>query len=289
MTGFGRVETHNGDHAYTVEVRSVNNRFLEVNARLPKYLSQLEIPLKKLVKDNFSRGSFDLSVSVDKIEGASAELEVVPNIPLAAQYLQSLKQIRDSLGLDEQIELKSILNLRDLIKLEPPKLKKDNEMKILETVRSALNALAEMRQEEGRNLEADISNRLNEIAEHARFIKGRQNGVLKEYQEKLRERICQLTGGIQLDEARIAQETALLAERADISEELTRLESHLNQFLKLLQEQGPMGRKLEFLLQEINRETNTLGSKTSDIQVSRTVIEMKSTIEKVREQIQNIE
>ena len=289
MTGFGRVETQDGDHAYKVEVRSVNNRFLEINARLPKYLSKLEIPLKKLVKDNFFRGSFDLSVSVDKIEGSSAELEAVPNIPLATQYLQALKQIRDSLGLDEQIDLRSILSLRDLIKFEPPKLKEDNEMMILETVRSALNELAEMRQEEGKNLEADISNRLNEIAERSRFIKGRQNGVLKEYQEKLRERICQLTDGIQMDETRLAQEAALLAERTDISEELTRLESHLNQFLKILQEQGPMGRKLEFLLQEVNRETNTLGSKTSDIEISRAVIEMKSALEKIREQVQNIE
>ena len=127
MTGFGRAEKQNGDYSCRVEVRSVNNRFLEVNARLPKYLSQLEIPLKKLIKGNFARGSFDISVVLEKTEGTVAEMEAIPNIPLASQYLQALTQLRDGLGLDEEIDFKSILGLRDLIKFEPPKLNEKEE------------------------------------------------------------------------------------------------------------------------------------------------------------------
>ena len=160
---------------------------------------------------------------------------------------------------------------------------------ILETVDLALSSLKEMRQEEGKNLQLDINKRLEFILEHTRFIQGRQEGVLKDYMGKIKERVSQLTNGMELDLSRLAQEAALLAERSDISEELTRTISHLNQFFSLLENQQPMGRKLEFLLQEINRETNTIGSKTSDINISRTVIEIKSDLEKIREQIQNVE
>lgn len=289
MTGFGRSETQNGNYICKVEARSVNNRYLEVNVRLPKFLSPLEFPLKKIIKSQFARGSFDLTVVLEKNEGSNMDPEAIPNLNLAAQYYQALIKIKESLGIDGEVELKSVLALKDLIKLEPPKLDESKEELILGTVKNALDSLRRMRLDEGENLQADIDHHLKMVGSLTESIQNRQPKILEEYKTRLLEKVKSLTEGVLLDENRLTQEVAILAERSDVTEELTRLKSHLKQFGSLFKNKEPLGRKLEFMIQEINRETNTIGSKTSDFEVSQFVIEIKSSLEKIREQLQNIE
>lgn len=289
MTGFGRAECQEGDYTYQAEVRSVNNRFIEINTRLPKAYVDLEQPLKKLIKSHCSRGSISLTISLGNSNEGTSGWDVKPNLSLATQYVDALNQIRDSLGLQGEIDLKSVVGLRDIIKIEPVALDPAKKDLILDIATEALTSLQKMREEEGKNLQKDLAQRIDAIESHAAEIESRHPEVIKEYQEKLNERIKTLNEGIGLDETRLAQEAALLADRSDITEEMTRLRSHLNQFRNFFNTKEPIGRKLEFITQEINREVNTTGSKSSDITISNRVIEMKSELEKIREQVQNIE
>ena len=289
MTGYGRAEGQKDDYTYLAEVRSVNNRFIEINTRLPKAHIDLEQPLKKLIKSYCSRGSIHLSISIGNTNENTGEWEVKPNLPLAAQYVTALNQIRDSLKLEGKIDLKSVIGIRDIVKIEPLAIDPANHELILNIATEALDSLQKMRKEEGINLQKDLERRIDTIESHAAEIESWHPEVLKEYQNKLKERIKSLNEGMESDETRIAQETALLADRCDITEEITRLKSHLNQFKKFFNTNEPIGRKLEFITQEINREVNTIGSKSSNIKISNRVIEIKSELEKIREQVQNIE
>jgi len=289
MTGYGRSEKQNGQFACKAEVRSVNNRFIEVNTRLPKFLSALELPLKKLIKSKCARGSFDLFLTLEKEDAAGADLEIKPNLGLATQYFEAFKKIKDELGLAGDMPIEALLGVKDIIKTEPLTLDTSQEEMILETVEEAISALIKMRQEEGNNLQKDLAARLQDIHQLVQNIKERQPVVLEEYRNRLNDKIKTLTEGMDLDETRLAQETAIMADRCDISEEITRLGSHFEQFNSMFEKAGPIGRKMEFVTQEINRETNTIGSKSVDYQVSQSVIEIKSLLEKIREQIQNIE
>lgn len=289
MTGYGRSEKQNGQFACKAEVRSVNNRFIEVNTRLPKFLSALELPLKKLIKSKCGRGSFDLFLTLEKEDAAGADLEIKPNLGLATQYFEAFKKIKDELGLAGDLPIEALLGVKDIIKTEPLTLDTSQEEMILETVEEAMSALISMRQEEGNNLQKDLAGRLQDIHQLVQTIQERQPVVLEEYRNRLNDKIKTLTEGLELDETRLAQETALMADRCDISEEITRLGSHFEQFNSMFEKAGPIGRKMEFVTQEINRETNTIGSKSVDYQISQSVIEIKSLLEKIREQIQNIE
>lgn len=289
MTGFGRAECQKDDYTYQAEVRSVNNRFIEINTRLPKAYMDLEQPLKKLVKSFCSRGSISLTISIGNSNENTGEWDIKPNLHLATQYVTALNQIRDSLKLEGEIDLKSVIGIRDIIKIEPLAIDPANHELIRNMATEALASLQEMRVEEGENLQKDLSQRIDAIENHAAEIESRHPEVIKEYQEKLQERIKILNDGLELDETRLAQEAALLADRCDITEEMTRLRSHLNQFKNFFNTKEPIGRKLEFLTQEINREVNTTGSKSSDLTISNRVIEIKSELEKIREQVQNIE
>ena len=289
MTGFARHENQNGELICKVEIRSVNNRFIDINTRLPKSLVALELPLKKLVKSKCARGSFDINISLEKNGQHGADLELKPNLPLATQYLSAFNKIRENLGLKGEIDINTILSLRDIVKPELKEVDDSSEQTVFETVEKTLTDLITMRKEEGINLEKDIINQVNGIKNLEKAITLRQSTTLQEFQNRLKEKIQALTIGIELDPARIAQETALLADRCDVTEEIVRLRSHLEQVHKLVASDEPQGRKLEFLTQEINREVNTIGSKTIDLEVSKTVIEMKSHLEKIREQLANVE
>ncbi|KMP11950.1 hypothetical protein UZ36_02610 [Candidatus Nitromaritima sp. SCGC AAA799-C22] len=289
MTGFARCENQNEELSCRAEIRSVNNRFIDVNTRLPKSLAALELPLKKLIKSRCARGSFDLSITLERNGESGADLEIKPNLPLATQYLEAFNQIRDKLGLKGEIDINTVLTLRDVVKPEPRGEDAECEETVLSTVENALADLIRMREEEGANLEKDIINQIDGIRKLSESIKPRQSITVQDYQSKLKEKIRLLTNGMEVDEARVAQETALLADRCDVTEEVIRLDSHLEQFDKLIASGEPQGRKLEFLTQEINREANTIGSKTIDLEISKAVIEIKSHLEKIREQLANVE
>ena len=289
MTGFSRYENQSEDLTCKVEIRSVNNRFIDINTRLPKSLAPLELPLKKMVKTKCARGSFDISIAIEKNGDSEAGLEVNPNLPLATEYLKAFKEIQDGIGLKGEIDINTILSQRDVVKSELKKVEFSCEEIVMQSVDRALTDLIKMREDEGRNLEKDILNQISSIETLRKSIAAKQSITIQKFQDKLNEKIKTLTSGIEIDPARIAQESALLADRCDITEEIVRLKSHLEQFNILVASNDPQGRKLEFLTQEINREVNTTGSKTIDLEVSRAVIEMKSCLEKIREQLANIE
>jgi len=277
MTGFGRAECQDGDYSYKAEIRSVNNRFIEITTRLPKAYVDLERPLKKLTKAHCARGSINITITLANTNEGSGEWEVKPNLALASQYVEALKKIH------------SVVGLRDIIKIEPVAIDPAKEGLLLNMAESALISLKKMREEEGEHLQKDLAERIDSIEKHAGQIEKRQPEITQEYKARLKERIKLINDGIEVDESRLAQETAILADRCDITEEITRLGSHLKQFRKLFESTEPMGRKLEFITQEINREVNTMGSKSSDTEVANLVIELKSALEKIREQLQNIE
>ena len=289
MTGFSRYENQNEDLTCKVEIRSVNNRFIDINTRLPKLLAPLELPLKKIVKAKCSRGSFDITIMIEKNGDTETNLEVTPNLLLATEYLNAFKKIQDGLSLKGAIDINTVLSQRDVVKTELKKVEDSCEEIVMQTVDKALTHLIKMREEEGKNLEKDILNQINSIKTLGKSISTKQSITVQQFQNKLNEKIQSLTSGLEIDPDRIAQESALLADRCDITEELVRLESHIEQFNLLVASHEPQGRKLEFLTQEINREVNTTGSKTIDLEVSKAVIEMKSCLEKIREQLANIE
>ncbi|MCF8720424.1 YicC/YloC family endoribonuclease [Nitrospina gracilis] len=289
MTGFGRSEKQSGAFSCKAEIRSVNNRFIEANTRLPKHLSALELPLKKCIKARCARGTFDVFLTLERSEGEPADQRLKPNIELASQYVEAARQLKSQFGLTGDLPIEALLNMRDILVAEPLELDPAQESVVMETVEDALTALIQMRAEEGANLEAELAQYIRRIGEHLETIKERQPMVLDAYRERLQDKIQALTTGQDLDETRLAQEVAIMADRSDISEEISRLQSHLGQFAELLGSKEPAGRKLEFITQEINRETNTIGSKSSDYPTSQAVIEIKSILEKIREQLQNIE
>ncbi len=289
MTGFGRCESQNDEYSCKAEIRSVNNRYIDINTRFPKSLMTLDATVKKLIKSRCSRGSFDLNISVERTNGDTSDQILQPNMELAEQYQQAFKKIKTNLGLGGEIDINLLLSMKDVVKIEAMEADPTREELIKSTVADALSALIIMREEEGKHLQEDILSRLETIESHGDIINSRQSESVQSYKLRLEERIKILSDGVEIDPQRIAQETAIMADRCDVTEEVVRLDSHIKQFKKLLDGNQPVGRKLEFLIQEINREANTIGSKTIDSEVSQQVIEIKSDLEKIREQLQNIE
>ena len=289
MTGFGRCENQNDEYSCKTEIRSVNNRYIDINTRFPKSLMTLDAAIKKRIKSRCARGSFDLNISVERTNGNSSDLILQPNLELAEQYRQAFQKIKSSLELEGEVDINLLLSMKDVVRIEAVEVDPSREELIHATVEDALSALIQMREEEGQHLQEDIVSRLETIEKHGEFIKSRQSESVQAYKERLEERIKVLSDGVEIDPQRIAQETAVMADRCDVTEEVVRLGSHIKQFNKLLDGNQPVGRKLEFLIQEINREANTIGSKTIDSEVSQRVIEIKSDLEKIREQLQNIE
>jgi len=289
MTGFGRAECHRGETSCVIELRSVNNRYMDISLRLPKKFNALMDLVKKEIRTHFSRGSFEISLTLT--DGANGEsMCLKPNLALARQYLHSLQILKKELKIEGEGTLDSLLGLKDILIYETEEEDPESLKQIVApTLAKAMDALKEMRAAEGKNMASDISRRLETIRKKAKMIQDRQPGIIREYRDRLSERIATLAEEINLDPGRKEQEAAIFADRADVTEEVTRLASHLDQFQRHLQEGGAVGRKLGFILQEMNREANTLSSKVPDYSCSQAAIEIKCEIEKIREQTQNIE
>ena len=288
MTGYGRAETVWEGKNIVVESKSVNHRFLEISLRLPAVLYPLEMEFKKKIGEKFKRGRIELFV---RLEGEGADISKVNlNLEIARNYFDVLNRLKDEFGIQGQIGLKELTGFRDIFSL-PADVKPSPEFlnQVEDTLQETLAMLMKMRQDEGLAMYQDMQERLGAIKEILTAIKTRAPQVILEYQKRLAERIKELTAGYALDDARLAQEVAIMAERSDITEEVVRLQSHIGQFESLLQSQEAEGKKIDFLLQEMNREINNIGSKSNDIEIARRVIEAKSEMSKLREQAQNIE
>ncbi len=288
MTGYGRVEALYDGRNIVVEAKSVNHRFLEIALRTPALLYPLEMEYKKKISERFKRGRIDVSI---RLEGDAAEMpRVNVNMEIARDYFEVLSRLRREFNIEEPVSLKNLIGFRDIF--TPPtenQLDADFIMQVEKTLQEALSMLANMRQDEGIALFSDMQMRLQAIGEIMETIRQRAPQVVLEYQKRLSEKIKELTPGLEIDAARLAQEVAIMADRCDITEEIVRMQSHIGQFEALLQSDEAEGRKIDFLLQEMNREINTIGSKANDVAIARQVIEAKSELGKIREQAQNIE
>jgi uncharacterized protein (TIGR00255 family) len=288
MTGYGRVVALLDGRNIVVEAKSVNHRFLEISLRTPSALFPLEMEYKKKIGERFKRGRIDVSI---RLEGEGADtFKVNLNLEIAHNYFDVLSRLKAEFYLQEPITLKSLTVFRDIF--TPPsetELSPDFLSRVEKTLQEALSMLVSMRQDEGMALYSDMQMRLKVITEIMETIRLRAPQVVLEYQKRLADRIKELTAGYVLDDARLAQEVAIMADRCDITEELVRMQSHINQFEALLQSEDAEGKKIDFLLQEMNREINTIGSKSNNAEIARQVIEAKSELGKLREQAQNIE
>lgn len=288
MTGYGKGEIAYGSGRITVEVRCVNHRYGEITVKLPRALLQFENDVKKRVAERLNRGKIDVFIQV---EGAVSLGVPSANLPLARGYYRAFSAISEALGLDEEVSLDLIASQRDVITVaaETEVSLEEIPEELIAALGEALRRVDEMRLFEGESLFADFLKRRGMLSQLIGLVAARSPSVVAEYAARLKERIGQLCGESGLPEERIALEVALLADKCDITEELVRLESHLRQFDETLTRSEPVGRKLDFLLQEINREVNTIGSKANDAQIASSVVELKGELEKIREQVQNIE
>ena len=288
MTGYGRVEALCNGRNIVVEAKSVNHRFLEIGLRTPALLYPLEMEYKKKIGERFKRGRIDISI---RLEGDGAELSRVNlNMEVARDYFDVLTRLKNEFDFQEPVSLKTLVSFRDIF--TPPaetELDADFLDQVEKTLQEALSMLVNMRQDEGIALFSDMQMRLQSIQKTMESIRLRAPQVVLEYQKRLSDRIKELTAGFEMDAARLAQEVAIMADRCDITEEIVRMQSHIGQFEALLQSDEAEGRKIDFLLQEMNREINTIGSKGNDVEIARQVIDVKSELGKLREQAQNIE
>ena len=288
MTAFGRGEAGADGYRFTVELRTLNHRFCDVRVKLPRRYSDFEEDVKKRVISQFSRGRIEVSVladdALDKVQHLTIDTE------LAKTYQRLLLILQEELELEGDLGLESLLNFRDIFALQEDKESRDKAWRVVETaLDQAVGECLQMRQEEGAVIKSDLSGRLHQIEILTGEVEDRAPLVVVETRDRLHKRIQDLLGETELDEARLAQEVAFFAEKSDITEELVRLQSHIGQFSDLLEAEGPRGRQLEFLLQEMHREVNTIGSKANDLEIAKSVIQMKAELERFREQLQNVE
>lgn len=288
MTGFGRGRHSAGDVEVVAEIRAVNHRFLDISLRVPKIYACFEPEIRKLVSSEVHRGKVDVTVS--RTGGKSAFMDVMLDEHLAAGYYGCLKELKEKLSLGGDITLADMLTLKEIVvPIEREEAIEQERVLVEASLKQALGAMGEMKEAEGAALWRDIEARLLAIRDTARLIEPLADQVTVAAKERLERRIAELTGGLELERDRLLQEVALLADRSDVTEELTRLASHVDQFLAFGKEGSPLGRKLDFLLQELHREVNTVGSKAASTEISSHVVAMKAEVEKIREQTQNIE
>ena len=289
MTSFGRSNSEEGKkRVFTVEMKSVNSRYLDVNIRMPKSIISLEEEIRKMISNSLNRGKVDVFINIKNYNEGAGVPKV--DINLAQGYLQCLKEIEEKLNIKNDISVMQIARFPEVITMIEEEDKIDEiweELKPL--ISSSLDMMINMREIEGEKLKEDILIKINQIEDLVSKVEEFADSIPKVFKQKLEERLKDLLGNVEVDENRIATEVCILADKATVDEEIIRLNSHINQVRETLKLNEPIGRKLDFIVQEMNRETNTIGSKSSDIKMTNIVIDIKNILEKIREQVQNIE
>lgn len=289
MTGFGRGEQITPSRRYLCELQSVNHRYLEVRSHLPRRLVGLDLLIQRAVQGRFARGRIDVTVTEELPDGEPRKLRL--NRTLALEYLSAFKALQAELGLPGEVTLEFLCSQRDLFEVEGDEAGSPEAdwPEIQAALERAMEGVAEMRRDEGRALKAALLGHLDQVEAILAGIIARAPEVVRSYKNRLEIRLQRLLEGKTVDPGRLEQEVALLADRSDIAEEVARLTSHLGQFRESIGQQGPHGRRSEFLLQEMQREANTIGAKANDAKISQDVIALKSILEQLREQVQNVE
>ena len=288
MTGFGRAEIIENDRRYTVEVKTVNHRYLEANIKIPKALSLFESSIRTILKQYLERGKVDMFITFEDNSATTARVKY--NSAIAHEYADHLQKMSEEFGLDNDMRISSLARFPDVFTMEDSNTDENLLWQGLEkAVIKALGQVVETRSEEGANLEKDIVGKLDEMLKNVAYIEERAPGVVAEYREKLRAKVQEMLKDAEIDEARIVTEVTIFADKICVDEEVVRLRSHIDTMKKTIRNGGNVGRKLDFIAQEMNREANTTLSKANDLATSDAAIELKTSIEKIREQIQNIE
>lgn len=288
MTGFGRASVNNDGRDLSIEIKSVNHRFLDISVRTPKALSYLEDIVRICLQNSFTRGHFDVSVFYQNNRDDSKQVQA--DEALVNGYIGALKKIRHKYRLKNDIALSDVMKMNEVLKV----VQSDEDQEAVcamceKAMDEASNMLLKMRKAEGSKLQSDLLIKLDRLENMLARVEARAPEAAAEGKEKLYARIKELLDGSEVDQQRLAQEAAYLADKAAIDEEIVRLHSHIQHVREMIESDGPAGRKLDFIIQEMNRETNTIGSKSGDLELTNLIIDMKSEIEKLREQVQNIE
>ena len=290
MTGYGREQMIVGEREIMVEIRSVNHRYFEFSARVPRVYGYIEEKLKSTLKESISRGKVEVNVQINMLEGKPIKVSVDKNT--AYEYLGALREANNDLDLEDDITLSKLMKFPDIFTVQKPADDEEQLWNDVSTVVSkAVERFVSMRETEGKNIGADFHKRLDLIEQNVLEIEKRSPQVVAEYQARLNERLDALLADkkITADPDRVLQEVAIFADRVAITEEIVRLKSHIRQFRVIMDAAQPVGRKLDFLIQEFNREANTIASKANDFELAKIVVDVKAEIEKIREQVQNIE
>ena len=288
MTGFGRCEVQKDSRKFTVELKSVNHRYLDVNIRMPKKLNFFETAIRTLLKSYANRGKVDIFITYEDL--SQTQVSVKYNAALAAEYMKYLKQMEEEFGLENDVRVSTLSRYPEVFTMEEQSEDEEelwNGLK--EALEGAFTQFVETRKTEGENLKKDIISKLDLLSEQIGFIEERSPQIVAEYRAKLEDKMKELLADTQIEESRIASEVILFADKICTDEEVVRLKSHISHMRNTLEEKDEIGRKLDFIAQEMNREANTILSKANDIEVSDRSISLKTEIEKIREQIQNIE
>ena len=288
MTGYGRAQSTVDNMNITVELKSVNHRFFEFFCRVPRNFNYLEEKLKAFARTKIVRGKVEMYVTVELVDTTLTEIEI--NREYTASYIKALKTLIDDFGLQNDISVSSVARNSDVFKITSKEIDEESVTNaVLSVADEAINAFTQMRITEGERLRADIEGRADFILSKVEFIESKAPETVKNYRERLEAKVKELLESANIDEQRIITETAFFADKVAVDEETVRLRSHIGQLRKLLESSDDVGKKLDFIVQEMNRETNTIGSKAQNIDIAQCVVDIKSEIEKIREQVQNIE
>ncbi len=288
MTGFGRSEVSEGARKFTVEMKTVNHRYLDVTVKMPKKLNMFESAIRNELKNHIQRGKVDIFISYE--DTSENNVMIKYNRDIAAEYMKYLNAMAEEFGLDNDVRVSTLSRYPEVLSMEEQNPDEEEIWNLLQkAVATAAEGLAESRVREGENLKADLLAKLDDMQKNVEFIAERSPQIIAEYRQKLSDKVHELLAGVAVDENRIATEVTIFADKICVDEEMVRLRSHIETVRKALTDGGSIGRKLDFLAQEMNREANTILSKANDLTVSDCGIELKTTIEKIREQIQNIE
>ena len=287
MTGYGKSSLSINSREYQVEIKTVNHKYIDVNIKMPRIISYLEEDVRKLVVSRIKRGKVDIQISFENYSQDGNDVKI--NTELAQIYIQSLRKLAEAENLSSNIEVTEITKLPDVLTIKSNLDENETKEELLQVVNEAIDKLIQMRKVEGEKISKDILDKIARIEQKNEEIFGLSTGLIEEYVVKLEARVKELLKTEELDKSRLMQEVVIYADKCSVEEEVTRLRSHIYQLRQLINSEEPIGKKMDFLIQEMNRETNTIGSKANNLEITNGVIEIKTQLENIREQVQNIE
>lgn len=287
MTGYGKGNISENSRNYQVEIKSVNHRYLDISVKMPRVLSYLEEDVKKVISSKVKRGKIDVFITFENSSTEGKEIKI--NNEIAKMYINQLKQLAEEENILANIEVTEISKYPDVLSIQNTQDDEQIKKELIEATTIATDKLVQMRQVEGSKMAEDLLKRIEKINQKIEKISELSTGLIEEYVVKLENRIKEILKNQEIDESRLAQEVVIYADKCSIEEEVTRLKSHISQFKELINSDDAVGKKLDFIIQEMNRETNTIGSKANNLEITNGVIDIKTEIENIREQVQNIE